>query len=693
MNILEQEDFVKGLPDEVLIEEAQAPTGNIPQYLVVSEIQRREKMRSKFDEQVPQETVTDQIISGGIAAMNPNPDPLMSMAMGAPDPMMGQDPMMQPPMQDPMMGQMQDPMMGQMPQDLAMGQQMPQDPMMQMPMQDPMMQPPMQDPMMQQGMMAAGGGMMPYRMQAGRATPSLHGAAKEQALRGLMAEGYSREDAEKMLAAMGAESLATEMGAFRNQISEGVAPWSPAMNAAFLAEGDLGRFRSGVDARMTGEVSPSSYGDIYPREQLEPVVDTAVGTANVGDGYTVGTIDGRPIIGEVESKYPLLQRNLGPELGTAAARMFPSLHPSLRAADRFVTDATADLGPNISDIGGELYDLGSSAAGGASDLASSAAGGVYSTLEDMGLVNNQYIRAAIEPSLQAGAGFFGAGAEKVGDFFRSLPDPSAAAIASYAGGLFGPKGEPVVAEKKKEVADPAIASNSLREDIFRAKKVDPETVEMIVAGPAGGEGKVTEPVEKRQNALTTAVTNVGTGAETDEDTEGLLKSLFGRSYKPMDDGALALINLGAGIAKGDLAGGMLGAATAMGEERDRRRKEDLSSAQAEFYRSGGSGRNKDTAWDMIAKARTRLKDMKYPEKVALLTKMLNRKPTNDEIGRAMDILLIPLAQQIARLDQIPAGSLATLQEPQVSGGRLVDPVREKQRIIDMDANMRSQLGT
>ena len=44
--------------------------------------------------------------------MNPNPDPLMGAAMGAPPPMMGQDPMMgqmqdpmmQPPMQDPMMG-------------------------------------------------------------------------------------------------------------------------------------------------------------------------------------------------------------------------------------------------------------------------------------------------------------------------------------------------------------------------------------------------------------------------------------------------------------------------------------------------------------------------------------------------------------------------------------------------------------
>ena len=172
MNILEQEDLIKGLPDQVLFEEAQAPTGNVPQYLVVSEIHRRKKMREKFNEQVPQNTVTDQIISGGIAAMNPNPDPLMGAAMGAPPPMTGQDLMMQPPMQDPMMGQMQDPVMGQMPEDIAMGQQMPQDPMMQM--QDPMMQDPMmQDPMMQQGIMAAGGGMMPYRVEEGRKAPNI----------------------------------------------------------------------------------------------------------------------------------------------------------------------------------------------------------------------------------------------------------------------------------------------------------------------------------------------------------------------------------------------------------------------------------------------------------------------------------------------------------------------------------------
>ena len=109
MNILAQEDLVKGLPDQVLIQDAEAPTGEIPQFLVVSEIGRRQKMRQSLSERVPEETVTEQIVQQGIASLNPSPDPLMNAAMGAPAPMM-QDPMMG---QDPMMAQMQDPMMQQ----------------------------------------------------------------------------------------------------------------------------------------------------------------------------------------------------------------------------------------------------------------------------------------------------------------------------------------------------------------------------------------------------------------------------------------------------------------------------------------------------------------------------------------------------------------------------------------------------
>jgi len=70
MNIFEQEDLIKGLPDQSLMQEAQRPSGSLPQYLVVSEIQRRQDMRKSFSqqgEQSPQGTVKDQILSGGIA--------------------------------------------------------------------------------------------------------------------------------------------------------------------------------------------------------------------------------------------------------------------------------------------------------------------------------------------------------------------------------------------------------------------------------------------------------------------------------------------------------------------------------------------------------------------------------------------------------------------------------------------------
>ena len=76
MNILEIEDMVKGLPDQALQKEAQQPTGQIPQFLVVSEIQRRGDMRQRFQKrQENQGTVKDQVMQQGIAAMGaPQPE-------------------------------------------------------------------------------------------------------------------------------------------------------------------------------------------------------------------------------------------------------------------------------------------------------------------------------------------------------------------------------------------------------------------------------------------------------------------------------------------------------------------------------------------------------------------------------------------------------------------------------------------
>ena len=88
MNIIEAEDMVKGLPDQVLFQEAQFPSGRIPQYLAVSEVQRRQDMRQRFQaqQQQPQGTVKDQILQSGIASV------------GGPPPGTQQPPPMAPPM-------------------------------------------------------------------------------------------------------------------------------------------------------------------------------------------------------------------------------------------------------------------------------------------------------------------------------------------------------------------------------------------------------------------------------------------------------------------------------------------------------------------------------------------------------------------------------------------------------------------
>ena len=73
MNILEVEDMIKGMPDDSLFREAQQPTGQVPQFLVISEIQRRSDMRRRFQAQQeqPQTTVKDQIVQEGIGGMVP----------------------------------------------------------------------------------------------------------------------------------------------------------------------------------------------------------------------------------------------------------------------------------------------------------------------------------------------------------------------------------------------------------------------------------------------------------------------------------------------------------------------------------------------------------------------------------------------------------------------------------------------
>jgi hypothetical protein len=84
MNIIEIQDSLKDLPDNALMQEMQMPTGSAPQFLVLSELKRRKRMRDEYQrrQNADMKTVAEEAISAagmpqeGIMqmsqAMNPN---------------------------------------------------------------------------------------------------------------------------------------------------------------------------------------------------------------------------------------------------------------------------------------------------------------------------------------------------------------------------------------------------------------------------------------------------------------------------------------------------------------------------------------------------------------------------------------------------------------------------------------------
>ena len=117
-NILEVEDKIKGLPDQALMKEAQFPSGDVPQFLIVSELQRRNEMRKSYSAmQEPTQTVpvAQQVVAeagqGIVGMMGGNPMPMAA-------PMQAQTPMAAP-MQSSMPAPMQPPMQPPVPQPQA----------------------------------------------------------------------------------------------------------------------------------------------------------------------------------------------------------------------------------------------------------------------------------------------------------------------------------------------------------------------------------------------------------------------------------------------------------------------------------------------------------------------------------------------------------------------------------------------
>lgn len=88
MNMIDVQDKLKNLSEDQLVKEMQAPSGTAPQFLVLSEITRRKRMRDSFQNQQaqPSTTIAEEAIAsagvpgGGIAEMARSMAPNSSMA-------------------------------------------------------------------------------------------------------------------------------------------------------------------------------------------------------------------------------------------------------------------------------------------------------------------------------------------------------------------------------------------------------------------------------------------------------------------------------------------------------------------------------------------------------------------------------------------------------------------------------------
>ena len=102
MSIIQQEDELKGMPDNFLAQEMQSPSGQYPQFLVFTELNRRKDMRERFAEQqaqAPTSTMAQEMVAevSGIGQgmppqmIPPGMEPPMDMPMQGMPPQMMRD--------------------------------------------------------------------------------------------------------------------------------------------------------------------------------------------------------------------------------------------------------------------------------------------------------------------------------------------------------------------------------------------------------------------------------------------------------------------------------------------------------------------------------------------------------------------------------------------------------------------------
>ena len=90
MNIIKIQNQLKGVPDDTLVGYVQNPSGQVPTYLALSELQRRKKVRNSYQANKPEEkSVAEDLVAEsqpqpGIAAL-PEAQPMMEAMAPQPD--------------------------------------------------------------------------------------------------------------------------------------------------------------------------------------------------------------------------------------------------------------------------------------------------------------------------------------------------------------------------------------------------------------------------------------------------------------------------------------------------------------------------------------------------------------------------------------------------------------------------------
>ena len=713
MNILDQEDMVKGMPDEVLIAQSQNPTGGIPQFLLVSEIQRREKMRASYQgeqQQMPMPTVADQVVQQGIASLNPAPDPLMNTAMGAPQqPMMSQQPMM----------------------------------------------------------MAAGGGMMPYRMAPGRDIPfpedffnlplsALGGTAEAIAqMRGydneyvqrLLSEYAKRKDldvtsildqftpaplqqfsssaAQEDAAKITPEQVTPELielASAPNTADASIDTSNPQLEGALLAADQKRKermyptpIRDAINQRLANitkddfDFRPDFLKTTTPITDLINKFSQDRSTAPAPEMSGVELMEQNIANQSAMSKRPLsgsgsivpfgVLRSDADPIDVPPARLgqiegflqavedrrnFPKLQEQSKADDKLQNMARGvreeifhrygDDAINRPELPVENRTQDKARFEAARNYARNKliqksiqrqfeedpikATEKYSTGVLQSNINPETPMYAVAP----GGGAFPIGPaspeEELQKRRENLVDGTVLRpeIAEGVGGLFR-RGLDYFNIKPGSFYDnfgnQASTSKTTAKFVDAKDDTDPSSAtkdpEPITDAT---DEDVVDTSKKDSKARPTTIVKAAeetakTGDTSKEDLESVIASMFGRSYKPTDEGALALINLGAGIAKGDLGAGLAGAGQAIVGERDRRRKDMLAAAQARYYLTAGERANKLSYQDVLETATKQYDDMSYRQKQALYRQQYGKDPAQGDLDAARGNLIALLAQRVA----------------------------------------------